>query len=774
MTATAGERPRVVLHLTECFASGTATAINQYARNLRGYEHVVLGALRAEAPATTEMSGPFRFVRLPRSKVAQAVALVRWARRLEPAVLHCHSSWAGLYGRPLGALLRIPVVYSPHGMSTYRRDVGPLRHALFWAAERLLSWCTDAYVVAGRHEARLVRSVAGRRAVFEAVPALAAPSAPQSERGAGRDVDLCTAARISPAKDPHLFVEVVRGLRARGWTGRGVWIGSGDDGVAADLEALGVTVTGWVDRAEVARLMARSRIYLDTSAWEASLSYADLEAARARSAALLAVDRNAVQARALDDAYRAARDGSAQDQGAQDQGAQNRGRHGRDVQGCDVQGRDVQSRRAQDRGALKVLHARVGPVGGGIEVFVKNLLETVDRDEFDLTLLSFSADHALKDEYDALGARVVVVPSPRHPVRHLRALRRLLAHGGFDAVHLHKNSAADLTLALVARAVPGLPLVVHAHSARTRPLRTPLHLVGRPLLRALATARVACSPVAGRWLFGRAAMASGQVGVVPNGVDLERFRRRPDVGAAVRAELGLGERFVVGHVGSFTYPKNHAFLLDVFAATRRTVPAAVLLLVGDGPLREEVITLVREKGLAEHVVLAGVRSDVDRLYQGMDVFLLPSRYEGYPLAAVEACAVGVPCVVSDPVAATFAPSLRSRFTALPLSDDVGRWAAVVVSAREAAPAGRAPATLDRRLTTAAIEQVYRRLDRRAAPVAGVPRTPSIPCPPGERDAPAEGSTGSTGSAGSAGSAGSTGSTGSTGSARTAGERHVPA
>jgi len=406
-----------------------------------------------------------------------------------------------------------------------------------------------------------------------------------------------------------------------------------------------------------------------------------------------------------------------------------------------------------------VLHARVGPVGGGIEVFVKNLLETVDRDEFDLTLLSFSADHALKDEYDALGARVVVVPSPRHPVRHLRALRRLLAHGGFDAVHLHKNSAADLTLALVARAVPGLPLVVHAHSARTRPLRTPLHLVGRPLLRALATARVACSPVAGRWLFGRAAMASGQVGVVPNGVDLERFRRRPDVGAAVRAELGLGERFVVGHVGSFTYPKNHAFLLDVFAATRRTVPAAVLLLVGDGPLREEVITLVREKGLAEHVVLAGVRSDVDRLYQGMDVFLLPSRYEGYPLAAVEACAVGVPCVVSDPVAATFAPSLRSRFTALPLSDDVGRWAAVVVSAREAAPAGRAPATLDRRLTTAAIEQVYRRLDRRAAPVAGVPRTPSIPCPPGERDAPAEGSTGSTGS---------------TGSARTAGERHVPA
>ena len=377
---------------------------------------------------------------------------------------------------------------------------------------------------------------------------------------------------------------------------------------------------------------------------------------------------------------------------------------------------------------MKVLHARIDTVGGGIEVFVRNLLESIDRDDFDLSLLSFSPDYAFRPEYDALGARVLVIPPRRRLVAHLLAFRRLLVRERFDVLHLHKNSAADLSLALVARTVRGLSLVVHSHSARTRPGRAPLHRLGRPLLGLLATARVACSPVAGEWLFGRSAMAAGRVAVVPNGVDLDRFRRRPDVGQAVRVELGLGSRLVVGHVGSFTYPKNHAFLLDVFAATLRRVPDAVLLLVGDGPLRDEVTALVRAKGLEDHVVLAGVRTDVDRLYQDMDVFLLPSRFEGYPLAAVEACAVGLPCVVSDPVVATFAPSLRSRFTPLPLSDDVARWADAVALAGEAGPAGPAPAVLDRRLTTAAVERLYRSLARTPGGTTPTGTTPAAPAP----------------------------------------------
>ena len=162
-----------------------------------------------------------------------------------------------------------------------------------------------------------------------------------------------------------------------------------------------------------------------------------------------------------------------------------------------------------------------------------------------------------------------------------------------------------------------------------------------------ASALLACSERAASWLFrGKAADSR----ILKNGIDCSRFAFDADVRRNARAELELAEsRLVVGHIGRFNRQKNHAYLLDVFAAIVRRRPDAVLLLCGDGALREEIARKAESLRLADHVRYLGVREDVHRLLQAMDVLVFPSFHEGLPVSLVEAQGAGLPCLVSDGV-----------------------------------------------------------------------------------------------------------------------------
>jgi glycosyltransferase involved in cell wall biosynthesis len=126
-----------------------------------------------------------------------------------------------------------------------------------------------------------------------------------------------------------------------------------------------------------------------------------------------------------------------------------------------------------------------------------------------------------------------------------------------------------------------------------------------------------------------------------------RFAWNPDVRQRIRGELRLEDAFVVGHVGRFAYQKNHAYLLQAFAAMRRRIPNARLLLVGEGVLFDETRAQVERLGLAGDVIFYGASYDVGGLMQAMDLFALPSHFEGLPVSGVEAQAAGLPVLFSD-------------------------------------------------------------------------------------------------------------------------------
>jgi glycosyltransferase involved in cell wall biosynthesis len=106
---------------------------------------------------------------------------------------------------------------------------------------------------------------------------------------------------------------------------------------------------------------------------------------------------------------------------------------------------------------------------------------------------------------------------------------------------------------------------------------------------------------------------------------------------------------LIGHVGNFRPPKNHEFLVELMAELLPRMPEAQLVLVGDGPLRPDIEHLADRKGIRDHVLFLGVRSDVHRILGALDLFLFPSLFEGLPLALVEAQAAGLPCVTSDAI-----------------------------------------------------------------------------------------------------------------------------
>ena len=191
------------------------------------------------------------------------------------------------------------------------------------------------------------------------------------------------------------------------------------------------------------------------------------------------------------------------------------------------------------------------------------------------------------------------------------------------------------------------------------------------LMPALGTDFLACSQLAGRWMYPDSILQGKKYHLAKNAINLEKYRFNPAMRKAVRQELGIGENeFCIGHIGRFNYQKNHAFLIDIFYKLLKVCPNAKLLLIGDGPYLFNIKRSVSELRIEDSVFFLGRRNDVPQLLQAMDCFVLPSRFEGLPIVGVEAQAAGVPCIVSDAITRELNINGLVRFVSL---RDKDKW-----------------------------------------------------------------------------------------------------
>ena len=297
---------------------------------------------------------------------------------------------------------------------------------------------------------------------------------------------------------------------------------------------------------------------------------------------------------------------------------------------------------------VRVLHVFASLDRGGAETAVMTYYRHIDRNRFQFDFVVHTPTvGAFEAEVCALGGRVHRLPRARWSdvFAYRRAWMDLLrSHSGYAAVQGHFFTISSLYLP-VARAL-GVKTIAHSHNDVPGARGLAIRLLNLPVGR-VADVKAACSIDAARYFYGAGAVRRGEVVIINNAIEVDRFRFNPDIRTSTRDALGLDGKFVVGHIGRFEHSKNHLFLLDVFAELLRSEPSAVLLLVGDGTRRDQIESRIAELGLTEHVILTGVRSDIPELLQAMDIFVVPSLYEGLGIVAVESQAAGLPTIVSD-------------------------------------------------------------------------------------------------------------------------------
>ena len=318
---------------------------------------------------------------------------------------------------------------------------------------------------------------------------------------------------------------------------------------------------------------------------------------------------------------------------------------------------------------IRVCHVLHGIVGGGSEQVVLNYCSRMHDVHFDV-LFQYEPNPQILERFRDAGINCIQIPDKvHHPLKHLWKMFIFFRKGHYDVVHSHLDWYMNSYVCFLAMLAGIKKRFAHHHQAYSKwsflcaILRIPCKL--------FATHWLACGESAAVNGWGKCTVAKGKVTILPNAIDPERFKFSESARREIRAKYGIAEDdFVIGHVGRFFPEKNHKFIVELFSEYSRMHDKCKLLFVGYGPLLTEIQKLVKQKHLDARVVFAGLQKDVVGFYCAMDVLLLPSTREAFPMTLVEAQYNGLPCIVSTAVPRE--TSITDNVFSLPI-DDVNLW-----------------------------------------------------------------------------------------------------
>lgn len=295
---------------------------------------------------------------------------------------------------------------------------------------------------------------------------------------------------------------------------------------------------------------------------------------------------------------------------------------------------------------IKVLHFELSDRVGGIETFLFNVYRCIDRNKVQFDFITIADTPALGEELEGLGGRIYRVSEYKHIFKYYKDIVKIVRKNDYDIIHIHKNSATNI-IPIIAAKQCGKKVIVHAHNTlpSVGKIAYLTHMVNRNFMYKNCIMHLACSTEAGEWLYGNKKFA-----VIHNGIDLLNYKYSEDYRNEIRQEFNiLKSDFVIGNVGRFENQKNQARLIEIFKYIHDKDEKAKLLIVGDGKNRKLLMDFVDQQDLGKWVIFAGIRKDVYKILSAIDCFVMPSLYEGLPIAAVEAQAAGCKIFLADTI-----------------------------------------------------------------------------------------------------------------------------
>ena len=331
---------------------------------------------------------------------------------------------------------------------------------------------------------------------------------------------------------------------------------------------------------------------------------------------------------------------------------------------------------------IRIVHNIASLHLGGSQAFVMNMYRNIDRSkvQFDFVVTPETKE-GFYDEITNLGGKIFSCPRYKG-TNHIQYNKWwddfFNEHPEYKVIHGHVRSTASIYLKIAKR--HGLVTIAHSHSTSNgNGISAIVKRIMQLPIRKQADYLFACSDKAGKWLYGEKAITQQNYYMIPNGVDLKRFRFDVNKRNQMRMTLGIKEdMMILGHIGRLSTPKNHKFLLNVFNQYHKINSNSKLLLVGDGELFDSIKQHINKLDINDAVIMTGSKQNTEDYYQIMDIFLFPSLWEGLPVSVVEAQANGLQCIISDVI--THDVDLTALIQYLPLDEKL--WLGAIAEAHK--------------------------------------------------------------------------------------------
>lgn len=322
---------------------------------------------------------------------------------------------------------------------------------------------------------------------------------------------------------------------------------------------------------------------------------------------------------------------------------------------------------------IKVLQI-VGAMNmGGTETMLMNIYRNIDRSKVQFDFISYSEkDGYYDEEIKRLGGKIIKLNKSKSVKELCNAIND---NGPYDVVHAHTLFNCGIAMKAAKKCKVKIR-ISHSHTNLDYSNNVIKKIYINMMRRSInknSTNLLACSKSAGTYLFGEKNIHKDKYSYFPNLIEYSKFIDKYDNQVSkFKEEMNISNKFIIGHIGRFIEAKNHKFLIDILANMIEKNIDAVLLLVGDGPLRIEIEKIAKQRNVYDKIRFIGIRDDVNVVLKSMDVFVFPSIYEGLGLVMLEAQASGIPCVVSNAIQPEADLNL-GLVTKLSLDDSVDLW-----------------------------------------------------------------------------------------------------
>lgn len=337
---------------------------------------------------------------------------------------------------------------------------------------------------------------------------------------------------------------------------------------------------------------------------------------------------------------------------------------------------------------IRVLQATVSNDKGGLTGYICQNYRYINKEEVQFDFLTYEKKLDFQIEFENLGAKFFIMPKPSHFFSYYKSLKNLNEKNNYKLIH-YNLSYANFVPIIAAKLAGFSRIIIHSHSTAiddkrpfVRGIKKIIHWMGKKIIANVATDYLACSALAAEWMFTESIMKNKKYHVVKNAINLDLYKFNPGIREKIRSNLGIKEdTFCIGHIGRFSYSKNHIFLIDIFFQIHKKKPNSCLILIGGKMNGEKFFKEMMEKAeklkISKYIKYLGVRNDVPDLLQAMDCLVLPSRFEGLGIVGIEAQSAGTPCIVSTKVPNELAVTNKIHFLSLKESSEI--WADTILS-----------------------------------------------------------------------------------------------